>query len=71
MGTMATRLNDHFKATEQVQPEDEDEEEFVAFDEAPSARHVINMFQCATTTQKTTIKKDSSSDFLIPKYNNR
>lgn len=65
MSIMASRWNDHFKASEQVHSEDDDEEEDVAFDEFPSSGHVINMYQCLNASQKKrTIEKDP------PKQNN-
>jgi len=61
---MASRLVDHFKAGEKVQPKEEDEDEDVASDEAPSSGHVINMYQYLNATQKKkTIKKEP------PKHN--
>jgi len=41
-----------------AQLEDEDKEEFVASDEAPSVGQVINMSQCAHTTQQATTEKE-------------
>lgn len=59
MRTMASRLNDHFKASEEVPLEDEDEEKDATSDEASCFGHVINMYPCHNASQKkTTIEKE-------------
>lgn len=59
MGTMASRMNDHFTASEKVQLEDEDYEEDAASNESPSFGHVVNMYQCLNVSQKkTTTEKE-------------
>lgn len=70
MSSMATQLSNNLVANEQAKPNDE-EEEIVASNEAPSTGHVVNMYQCTRTAQKTTTEKEPPSDGPALKQNNQ
>jgi len=46
---------------EQAKP-DEEKEEVVVVDEAPSTRHAVNMYHCVLATHKSIVEKQLLSD---------